>query len=56
VLVASLAEAVKGAVVAGDLAAARVAVEAMGKLLAIGGREGEVDVVDLAAERERRGG
>jgi hypothetical protein len=51
-----LAEAVKGAALAGDLGAARIAAEAMVKLLAAGGRDGEADVVNFAAERERRGG
>ena len=51
----TLAEAVKSAVLAGDLPGARVAAEAIVKLLADGSYEGAAVVADLAAERERAG-
>ena len=55
VLVASLAAGVAAAFESGDLEAAGVAHEAIGRLLALAGRTVGA-VVDLAAERVRRGG
>ena len=45
-----MAEAVKSAVLAGDLAMARVAAEAIVKLSADESCDGAADVVDVAAE------
>jgi len=50
-LIAALANAVRDAAAAGDLVAARVAYEALGRLLS---EPGTGAVVDLNAERERR--
>ncbi|HET7542390.1 MAG TPA: hypothetical protein VFK05_21120 [Polyangiaceae bacterium] len=50
-LIAALANAVRDAVAAGDLSAARVAHEALGQLLTDAGQGA---IVDLNVERERR--
>lgn len=52
--VASLAETIREASAAGDLEAARVAHDALGKLLRAPGPGGAAPVVDLATEREKR--
>lgn len=54
-LLAHLAEDLRAAVLAGDVEAARVAHEAIGRLLG-GEVAGEGSVIDLAAERNRRDG
>jgi hypothetical protein len=55
-LVVTLAEAIKGATLAGDVVAARVASEALMKLLGGGWDGGVVEAADIQADRERRGG
>ena len=52
-LVVTLAEAVKGATLAGDVVAARVASEALMKLLGGGGDGGAVEAANIHADRER---
>jgi hypothetical protein len=52
-LLASLLKSAGDLAAAGDLEGARIAHAAAGELLAVGGEGGAV--VDLAAERERRG-
>jgi len=54
-LVATLAETISTATTAGDLHAARVAHEALGRLLAEA-EPGAPEVADLASERAKRGG
>ena len=54
-LLASLAEGMRAALAAGDMEAARIAHETVGRLLSAHGADPR-DVVDLAAERARRGG
>jgi len=50
-LVAALANAIRDAMAAGDLAAARIAVEALGRLLA--SEDPTASVVDLRARRAK---
>ncbi|CAN96463.1 hypothetical protein predicted by Glimmer/Critica [Sorangium cellulosum So ce56] len=55
VLLGQLAEGMRAALAAGDVEAARIAHETIGRLLGAPGADA-AGVVDLAAERARRGG
>ncbi|WP_231864356.1 hypothetical protein [Sorangium cellulosum] len=54
-LLGQLAEGMRAALAAGDVEAARIAHETIGRLLGAPGADA-AGVVDLAAERARRGG
>ena len=54
-LLASLAAGMRAALAAGDVEAARIANEAIGGILGAAGAESAGSVIDLAAERGRRG-
>ena len=54
-LLASLAEGMRAALATGDVEAARIANEAIGRILGGPGAESAGSVIDLAAERVRRG-